>query len=71
VWFGGQKTKEQDKRAMPTVAAAAEETEWWRKDRNVHGEQMLRAAAVWRCEEGPGYQSRINEILRREMVSRR
>ena len=35
--------EEQLKRVMPAFASQAEEAEWWYKDRNIHGKQLLAA----------------------------
>lgn len=35
--------KKQIKRIVPTFATEAEEAEWWYKNRNVHGKQLLAA----------------------------
>jgi hypothetical protein len=36
--------KEQPKRVMPAFATEAEEAEWWCRNRNIHGKQLLAAA---------------------------
>jgi predicted DNA binding CopG/RHH family protein len=36
-------TKEQPKRVIPAFATEAEEAEWWYKQRNIHGKQLLAA----------------------------
>jgi hypothetical protein len=36
-----KRTKEQPKRVMPAFATEAEEAEWWHKNRNTHGKQLL------------------------------
>jgi predicted DNA binding CopG/RHH family protein len=35
--------REQAKRTVPNFATEAEEAEWWYKNRNVHGKQLLAA----------------------------
>jgi predicted DNA binding CopG/RHH family protein len=35
--------KKQTKRIVPTFATEVEEAEWWYKNRNVHGKQLLAA----------------------------
>src|ERR1035441_1382928 len=35
--------EEQPKRATPVFASEAEEAEWWYKNRNIHGKQLLAA----------------------------
>ena len=35
--------EEQPKRAMPAFATETEEAEWWYKNRNIHGKQLLTA----------------------------
>ena len=41
--------KKQVKRIVPTFATEAEEAEWWYKNRNVHGKQLLAAVKVDGC----------------------
>ncbi len=38
-----KQNEKQPKRVMPTFATEAEEAEWWYKNRNIHGKQMLAA----------------------------
>ena len=35
--------KKQTKRTIPTFASQADEAEWWYKNRNMHGKQLLAA----------------------------
>jgi hypothetical protein len=35
--------EQQPKRVMPAFATEAEEAEWWHKNRNIHGKQLLGA----------------------------
>ena len=36
----------QTRRIVPTFATEAEEAEWWYKNRNVHGKQLLAAVKL-------------------------
>ena len=38
-----KKMEEQPKRPMPAFATETEEAEWWHKNRNIHGRQLLAA----------------------------
>ncbi len=38
-----KKLEEQPKRVIPAFATEAEQAEWWYKNRNIHGEQLLAA----------------------------
>lgn len=38
-----KQVKKQAKRIVPSFATEAEEAEWWYKNRNVHGKQLLAA----------------------------
>jgi len=38
-----KRMKGQPKRVIPAFATVAEEAEWWHKNRNIHGKQLLAA----------------------------
>src|ERR1700689_1245864 len=38
-----KQTEQQPERIMPAFAAETEEAEWWYKNRNIHGKQLLAA----------------------------
>ena len=38
-----KQSEEQPKRVIPAFATEAEEAEWWYKNRNIHGKQLLAA----------------------------
>jgi hypothetical protein len=38
-----KRMEEQPKRVIPAFATEAEEAEWWYKNRNIHGKQLLAA----------------------------
>ena len=54
-------TNKQTKPAKPVFATEAEEAEWWYRNRNVHGKQLL--AAVRKGEVGVLTKARLRERL--------